>query len=181
MASKPFIPVLVAALLAAPAAASAGEVYAGAYSNQVRLHLIALCCFEHGTDLEFGYRTDPFAKGPFGGGLFAYGMGSVNTAGGVDYAAAGLGLRIPLSKRIYLQPGLGGAIQDRSALPYQATPHKLYLGSRVLFHLQLALGYRLSDRWAVETSYAHLSHGQLAGPQNPGLDDLGVRLAYRLR
>ena len=168
-----------AALATAPAAASAGEVFVGAYTNRVDLHLIALCCYERGADLQLGYRTGLLRADARGGGLLAYGLGSVNTAGGVDFVAAGLAYRIPLGTGFYLQPGVGGAIQDRSALPYQATPDRLYLGSRVLFEPELTLGYRLDAHWAAEASYVHLSHAQLAGPQNPGLDDVGMRLAYR--
>ena len=38
---------------------------------------------------------------------------------------------------------------------------------------------QLTPRWGLEASYVHLSHGQIAGRQNPGLDDVGLKLAYR--
>jgi hypothetical protein len=33
---------------------------------------------------------------------------------------------------------------------------------------------------AVEASYIHLSHAKLAGAQNPGLDEVGVRFIFKL-
>ena len=112
--------------------------------------------------------------------VLAYGEGSLNTGGGVDFGAVGLAWRIPLGRRFYLQPGLGVAWQDGSGLKYEADTQHLYLGSRWLFEPQAALGYRVNARLAVELAYDHLSHAQLAGPQNPGMDDLGLRVAYRL-
>jgi hypothetical protein len=50
----------------------------------------------------------------------------------------------------------------------------------VLFEPEMSLGWRADARWAVELSWIHLSHGQLAGRQNPGLGDLGLRAVYRL-
>ena len=106
-------------------------------------------------------------------------MGSLNTNGGVDFAAGGLEWRLHISRRLYIQPALGAAVQDGDADQFQKSPNRLDLGSRFLFEPELSLGYRLSPRWAVELAYVHLSHAQLAGPQNPGMDDLGLRLIYR--
>lgn len=45
-----------------------------------------------------------------------------------------------------------------------------------LMPTEATVGLALSPRWAAELSYLHLSHGYLAGPNNPGLDDLGLRV-----
>ena len=51
------------------------------------------------------------------------------------------------------------------------------LGSRVLFEPELALGWRASERLAVEARWMHISHAQLFdGKQNPGFDMMGLRL-----
>ncbi|MEE9347053.1 MAG: acyloxyacyl hydrolase [Robiginitomaculum sp.] len=53
-------------------------------------------------------------------------------------------------------------------------------GSEILFRSQFAVGYTLSDDWAAEFVYEHLSHGQiLGGPENEGLDSAGLRLARK--
>jgi hypothetical protein len=48
----------------------------------------------------------------------------------------------------------------------------------VLFQPEVALGWRVTERVAVEASWLHISHGQLFGRQNPGLSDIGIRLVY---
>jgi lipid A 3-O-deacylase len=181
MAKPNFVQMLAGAVLVATLAAGsaqAQEVFGGLYVHDARLG-ISVCCYEHGADVQLGLRSAPFADFGRWGALRAYGMGSVNTSGGVDFAAAGLAWRVPLGRRFYLQPGLGGAIQNGDADRYQRRVNHLDLGSRVLFEPELALGYRISPRWAAEASYIHLSHAQLAGPQNPGMDDAGLRLVYR--
>lgn len=170
--------VLSAAVALISAPASAGELYGGVYTHGARIG-ITVCCYEPGPDLEIGVMSDRWQALSKYGDFRLYGLGSVNTRGGVDFAAAGLAWRIPLGHRFYLQPGIGGAVQTGPAVGHQARPDKLYLGSRFLVEPQGSLGYQISPRWAVEASYVHLSHAQLAGPQNPGLDDLGVRLAWR--
>jgi hypothetical protein len=123
-----------------------------------------------------------------------YALAALNTQGGTSYAAAGLSWRVGLGERLYLRPALGAAVHDgETDLPspyapgladvtrsqrFQRGQDELDLGSRVLVHLELALGWRANDQWAVEASWMHLSHGDLAGDQNPGLSDLGVRLVY---
>ena len=37
-----------------------------------------------------------------------------------------------------------------------------------------------SDRISVEGSWVHMSHAQLFGRQNPGMDNIGVRLNLKL-
>ena len=160
------------------ASASAGELYGGLYTHGARIGITA-CCYEPGPDVEIGVMGDRLKGLSRYGDFRLYGLGSINTRGGVSFAAAGLAWRIPLGHGFYLQPGLGGAVQTGSAVGYQQTPDRLYLGSRFLFEPQGSFGYAISPRWAVEASYVHLSHAQLAGPQNPGLDDLGLRLAWR--
>ena len=50
---------------------------------------------------------------------------------------------------------------------------------RILFEPEIALGYRVSERLALEASYLHISHATIFGDQNPGLTDIGVRAVYR--
>ena len=169
---------VAAAVVLAGAGARAQEVFVGAYAHDVRLGITA-CCFEHGADIELGARTAPLGGLRRLGDFRFYGLGSVNSSSGVDFAAVGVALRLHLGRHFYFSPGIGAAIQNGDADQFQRRPDHLDLGSRVLFEPELAVGYVWSRRWASELSYVHLSHAQLAGPQNPGLDDLGLRLVYR--
>ena len=170
--------VIAAGALAMVGAAQAGEVFVGAYGHDVNLG-ITVCCYEHGLDIELGARTAPLVRLGRFGDLRLYALGSVNTAGGVDFAAAGAAWRKTIGRRFYVQAGIGGAIQDGDADQFQRRPDHLDLGSRVLFEPEATLGYAWSRRWAAELSYVHLSHAKLGGRQNPGMDDLGARVVYR--
>jgi hypothetical protein len=171
---------VAAALLAtaAPAAARAQEAWVGLFGHDVPVG-IADCCFEHGADVQAGLRSGPLVSVPPYGELRLYALGSANTSGGVPFAAAGAAWRWPIgASGFYLQPGLGAAVQFGSDAKFQLRPDRLYLGSRVLFEPELSLGWHAGRRWTLEASYLHLSHAQLAGRQNPGLDDVGVRAVY---
>jgi lipid A 3-O-deacylase len=50
----------------------------------------------------------------------------------------------------------------------------------VLFEPEVSLGTRINDRLSVEASWVHMSHAQLKGRENPGIDNLGVRLNLAL-
>ncbi|WP_419816121.1 acyloxyacyl hydrolase [Glacieibacterium sp.] len=167
--------VLLALTLATPAAA--GEIFAGVAAHGLDFGLVS-GRYEGGTDLVAGARSAPVARF-LGADVRLHVLGSVNLNHGVDFAAAGASLRFPFGGRFYIQPGLGVAIHDGSGAKYQVRDDRLYLGSRVLFEPELALGVQLSRRFAAEVAYVHLSHAQVFGGQNPGLDTLGGRLVYR--
>jgi lipid A 3-O-deacylase len=165
------------ALAAAPPAPAA-EVFVGAYGHDLNLG-DTVCCYEHGADIQLGVRSDPFVSMNRFGDLRLYGLGSVNTDGGIAFAAAGVAWRLHITPNVYFQPGIGGAVQSGDDEQYQKRPDHLDLGSRLLFEPEANLGYRFAPGWAAEISYVHLSHGQLAGRQNPGMDDVGLRLVHR--
>ena len=178
---RPILLAPLAALLASlvcAGSAFASEVYGGLSSHGVNWGITS-CCYEPGPDIQFGLTSAPLKAVSRYGDFRVYGLGSVNTRGGVSFGAVGLGWRWHFGGRFYLQPGLGGAVQSGDTAGYQKTPNKLYLGSRFLFEPEGTLGYEISPKWAVEASWTHISHAQLAGPQNPGLDNLGGRLVYR--
>ena len=167
----------VAGLLAA-SGAGAQEVFGGVAAHDIDLGVTA-CCSESGADIQFGVRSEPFARG-WGWELRGYLMGSVNTDDGLNDGAAGVLARHSLGSRGYVQAGLGAAVTDGSNLKFQASADELYLGSRVLAQPEIAVGWRFTDRWALEAAYTHLSHAQIAGDQNPGTDALALRLTYQL-
>ncbi len=58
---------------------------------------------------------------------------------------------------------------------HTTAPNKLALGSNVLFHPALEIGYRITPQWSISAYFEHSSNAGLAN-DNPGLDNLGLRL-----
>jgi len=169
---KPII--LATAMLAAvlPASASAGEVFGGLYVHDVKTPL-NLSGIEGGMDLQLGWRGGRIGKTP----LQPYAFGALNTAGETSYAAAGLSARF--GRSIFIRPGIGLAIHNGSADEFNRTD-KIAFGSRILFEPELGIGAQLSERTSIEASWVHMSHATLFSGQNPGIDNLGVRLTLGL-
>jgi hypothetical protein len=163
---------IAAALAAAPAAATAGEVFGGLYVHDVDTPL-SIAGIEGGMDVQLGWRGDRIGNTP----LQPYVFGSLHTKGDTHFAAAGLSAKF--GESIFIRPGVGIAVHSGSADDFQRTD-RLAFGSRVLFAPELGIGARISDRATVEASWIHLSHGQLFGRQNPGMDSFGVRLSLGL-
>jgi hypothetical protein len=163
---------LTATAVAAPA--SAGEIFGGLYVHDVDTPLTK-SGIEHGADVQLGYRGGRIGHTPFQ----PYVFGALNTAGDTSYAAAGVSARF--GKRLFIRPGVGIAVHTGSAENFQdLTNDKIDFGSRVLFEPELGIGFDVSDRMSIEASWVHMSHAQLFGRQNPGIDNLGARLTLRL-
>lgn len=164
----------IPACVAVGAPAQAGELFGGVYVHDVKTPL-NLSGIEPGVDVLVGYR---------GGGLFGtrfqpYAFGALNSAGETSYAAAGVSIRYPLGGNTYVRPGLGVAIHNGSAGKFERQD-RVAFGSRLLFQPELGVGVDVSKRVSIEASLVHLSHGQFFGGQNPGIDNLGIRLNFRL-
>lgn len=170
--TTPFlIGALLATLTSAPAAA--GELFGGLYVHDVKTPL-NLSGIEPGFDAQIGYRADRI-RGTI---LQPYAFGALNSRGETSYAAAGVSARF--GRRFYIRPGIGLAIHNGSAGGFQRQD-RVAFGSRILFQPELGIGAQLNDRLSVEASLVHLSHGQIFnGDQNPGIDNLGVRLNLKL-
>lgn len=150
---------------------------------------------EDGTlDVQLVYRSAPLAfalKPRLTGKL------QINTAGRTSFASLGVEWRQHiLHGRLYGQVGIGLTVHDG----YRFTPdpfqpglpvdearqrHDIYrkhtsFGSQVLFNPNMSVGARLNRRWAIEATWEHFSHRQLFSEQNPGIDNLGLRLVHTL-
>jgi lipid A 3-O-deacylase len=160
------------AAAAIPQTARAGEVFGGVYLHDVKLPTDK-SGIEGGMDVMLGYRGGNIAGTP----LQPYIFGALNTAGQTNYAAAGVSARF--GHRFFIRPGLGIAVHTGSAGKF-FRPDRIAFGSRVLFEPELGIGAELNDRLSLEASWVHMSHAQLFAHENPGIDNLGVRLTLRL-
>lgn len=171
------IAILCSVLIATAAVtgpAHAGELFGGLYVHDVDTPL-SKSGIEQGMDVMLGYRGGKIA----GTRLQPYIFGAINNAGETNYAAVGLSARF--GSRLYVRPGLGFAVHTGSAKHFQDLSNgQIDFGSRVLLEPELAIGARLSDRLTFEASWIHMSHAQLFGRQNPGIDNFGVRLNLAL-
>jgi hypothetical protein len=161
---------LAVASLGTPA--QAGEVFGGLYVHDVRLPTDE-SGIESGADVMLGYRGGKIGPTP----LQPYIFGALNTAGRTNYAAVGLSAKFGHS--IYFRPGLGLAVHTGSAANYFRSD-KIAFGSRILFEPEVAIGAQINNRLSLEASWVHMSHAQLFGRENPGIDNLGVRLNLAL-
>jgi hypothetical protein len=167
--------VLACAALAATASpAIAGELFGGLYAHDVKTPLDK-SGVEGGADVMLGWRGGNIGHTP----LQPYVFGALHSAGETNYAAVGLSAKF--GNRLYVRPGLGIAVHTGSAKDYEdPTNGKVDFGSRVLFEPEIGIGFQASDRISVEGSWVHMSHAQLFGRQNPGMDNIGVRLNLKL-
>lgn len=166
-----FVAAPLACLWAAPA--QADEVFGGIYVHDIESPL-TMSGVEDGVDLQIGWRGDPVTAL----GIQPHAFVSLNSSGNTHYAA--LGISRKFGERVYVRPGVGIAIHTGSATKHQIDGnHEIEFGSRVLFAPELAVGAKLNERMSVELSWVHLSHATLLSDQNPGIDNVGVRLNYK--
>jgi hypothetical protein len=168
------LPVLLlaaASLISAPA--QAGELFVGLHKHAVDTPLNLAGGLEQGADLSAGYRF----SGINGSRIQPYVFGALNSAGDTSYAAAGISAKF--GRRIYVRPGIGLAIHNGSAAKFNRAD-RIAFGSRILFEPELAVGAQVNPQMSVEASIVHMSHGTLFSGQNPGIDNIGVRLNFGL-
>ena len=157
-----------------PSAANASELFGGIYVHDVDTPL-SKSGVEGGADLQLGWRGGRIGRTP----LQPYVFGAFNTSGEHSYAAAGVSAKF--GDRLFVRPGLGLAVHSGSARDFEDPANgEIDFGSRILFAPELAVGTRISDRLTIEASWIHMSHGQLFGRQNPGVDHFGLRLSFGL-
>ncbi len=170
------ISVVAAACLACLSAtpAAAGEIFGGLYIHDIDSPLTK-SGVESGIDLHLGWRGDPLTALKIQPHAFV----SLNSAGNTHYAAVGISRKF--GDRVYIRPGVGIAVHTGSDTKYQINGNgEIEFGSRVLFEPELAVGTKLNNRMSIEASWVHLSHAQLFSDQNPGIDNVGLRMNYRL-
>lgn len=77
---------------------------------------------------------------------------------------------------IFAALGLGGAVH--SGPNGSDNPERLGLGTRLLFHESVEVGYQFSPRMSVSLYLDHVSNADI-GIHNPGLTNLGLRTGFK--
>ncbi|MGE0774428.1 MAG: acyloxyacyl hydrolase [Sphingomonadaceae bacterium] len=168
-----FMPLLAVAL-ACPAPALADAVWLGIYQHDVTL---AQEKFETGQDIKAGWIGNRLPPLGVLGRPSPHALVSKSLNGGTNYVAAGLNWTF--GSKLYLRPGIGIALNDGPNRAYR-NGKRVDLGSFITFEPELAVGWRINDRIAIETSWIHLSHATLFSRQNRGMDSMGVRAVFQL-
>lgn len=163
------------ALASQASAASAGEIFGGVYKHDVDTPLTLGDHPEDGVDIQLGWRGARIGRTP----IQPYIFGALNSGGDTSYAAVGLSAKF--GDAVYIRPGLGLAVHTGSDANFDNPFNdRIEFGSRILFEPELGIGVRLAPRITAEASWVHLSHAQLFGKQNPGIDNIGVRVNVAL-
>lgn len=157
-----------------PAPALADAVWLGAYQHDVT---IAQEKFETGQDLKAGWISNPIDPLRAIGRPSPHLLVSKSLDGGTNYVAAGLNWTF--GSRLYARPGIGIAVNDGPRRAFR-NGRRVDLGSPITFESELALGWRIDDRLALEASWIHLSHATLFSHQNRGMDSMGLRIVVHL-
>ena len=139
-------------------------------------------------DLWSGFRAEPdsvdinvealFSPSiPFLGGTVRPAVGgTISTVGATSHAYIDARWQYEMPSGIFFGLGVGGAIHD-GQLQFE-DPNLKALGSRVLFHVPIEIGYRFNAHNSLSAYFEHTSSAFIVEP-NEGLDRLGVRYGYR--
>ena len=106
---------------------------------------------------------------PHAGGMAA-------TAGGTSYGYAGLTWSVDLTRSLFVEAALGGAVSNAPTGPY-GSPNRSALGCRGAFREAASLGVRITPQLSVLGTLEHLSNAGLCS-SNRGLSTVGVRVGY---
>jgi lipid A 3-O-deacylase len=148
------------------------EVRGGVLAHD--LHIVAANRVESGVSLNGEVAFAPSLP-LWGGAIRPVLGGTATTNGGTSWGY--LDARWEYSGSLFFFGiGLGGSINN-APLTVDQNGQKA-LGSNVLFHIPLEVGLQFTPTDRISAFYEHSSNAFLAYP-NPGMDNLGVRLAHR--
>lgn len=96
---------------------------------------------------------------------------------GLDWTVQAARRLLRSADRLLFDVGFGGAFNnDRTSA---SMPNRALLGSNLLFHPSLQIGYGIDARYSVGLYYEHSSNAHLA-KVNEGLNNIGLRFGRRL-
>ena len=173
----------IAAVLVA-CAAGASAAAADPLINELKLGIL-----DHDVpDLWSGFRAEPNSVDinieailspsiMFMGGTIRPAVGgTINTDGTTSHAYIDARWQYETPSGIFFGLGLGAAIHN-GQLELEDWDRKA-LGSRVLFHIPVEIGYRFDAHNSLSAYFEHTSNAYTVDP-NEGMDRLGIRYGYR--
>lgn len=101
---------------------------------------------------------------------------SINTEGETSNVYLDARWQYEFHNGLFVGLGIGGTVHD-GQLELKDWDQKA-LGSRVLFHFPIEIGYRLDEHNSLSAYFEHMSNAYTVDP-NEGLDRIGVRYGYR--
>jgi lipid A 3-O-deacylase len=101
---------------------------------------------------------------------------SFNTEGDTSKIYVDARLERDFESGIFLAAGIGAAVHDGKL--NDGHRDRKALGSRVLFHIPVEIGYRFDEHHGLSVYFDHVSNAFLAD-ENDGMDTLGMRYGYR--
>lgn len=129
---------------------------------------------ENGIDLNIEVVLAPSL--PILGGTLRPALGgSINTTGDTSKGYIDLLWQYNFNTGIFFASGVGAAIHNGKTRA--TTTERKALGSRVLFHIPIELGYYISPQTTISVYFDHVSNAYIAS-ENEGMDTLGVRFGY---
>ncbi len=179
-AIRTILPLLGFIFLVQAHQAQAEEIYIGAAFNGVNTPF-SLDIDEQGANIILGVRGNPETGLEKLGSPSLYIFIALNDGEDTSFVAGGLSWHIDIAKKLYFRPAIGIALQGRTAPRFRLSDRRRTdLGSALLFEPELILGYEISNRLSVELTWQHISHATIFSGQNPGIDIMGARLAFKL-
>lgn len=101
---------------------------------------------------------------------------SINTSGDTSKLYFDARWEYGIENGLFFAIGAGGAIHDGER--HLVSNDKKALGSRLLFHIPIEVGYHINAHHGVSVYFDHVSNANTQH-ENEGLDTLGVRYGYR--
>jgi lipid A 3-O-deacylase len=111
--------------------------------------------------------------------------GAINLEGRTSFAYTGIALTLPITRILFFEAFLAGAIHNGSLTP---TPNLSALGCPLLFHAGVSFGFAVTEHWNALATFEHLSNGKTFGVNcgtnqapsgsNQGLNNYGVSVGY---
>ncbi len=101
---------------------------------------------------------------------------TINTGGQTSHAYIDARWQYETPTGIFFGVGVGGTVHNGELDP--SDPDRKALGSRLLFHIPVEIGYRFDDHSSFSVYFEHMSNAYTQD-FNEGMDDIGIRYGYR--
>ncbi len=101
---------------------------------------------------------------------------SVNTSGDTSKIYLDARWEYGADNGLFFAFGVGGAIHNGEE--HLVSSNKKALGSKILFHIPIEIGYHIDTHHGVSVYFDHISNAYTQ-TENEGLDTLGLRYGYR--